>query len=426
MTTTADRPRTRDLPDVISAEVYGAGGYPHAGWAHLRRHDPLAYVEQDGFDPFWAVTKHADVIAVSRQPDLFLNAPRMAMLHNSVRPPEAVRRDPNFRPMIRTLLNMDNPDHRVYRRLVSGWFTPRAIARLQGRVEGIARTLLDELAADAPAGTCDFVAAVAARLPLRVIAEILGVPPADEAMVLRLSNQGIGSQDPDFRPEGRSPREATRAAIIEMFSYFSNLAEERRRAPRDDLTSVLATARIDGAPLPPLELLSYLSLIAVAGHETTRNAISGGVAAFLDHPDEWRALQEDPAGRVGGAVEEILRWTSPVIQFARTAARDAELRGRRIRAGDVLVLFYPSANRDEEVFPDGDAFRIAREPNPHIAFGIGEHLCLGAHLARLELRVLFRLLAERLGHIEAAGPREYLASSFVGGIKRLPVRYRFR
>jgi cytochrome P450 len=413
--------------DVISAEEYGTHGYPHAAWARLRREDPVARIEQDGFDPFWAVTKQADIIGVSRQPDVFLNGPRMMMMHNSVRPPEAVRKDPHFRPMIRTLLNMDNPDHRAYRRLVSSWFTPRAIARLAPRIEQIATGILDDLAAMGREGTVDFVATVAARLPLRVIAEILGVPRQDEGMVLRLSNQGIGAQDPDFRLEGKSARESSRAAIIELFNYFSGLADERRKTPRDDdLATVLATATLNGEPLPPLELLSYFGLIAVAGHETTRNATSGGLAAFLDHPDQWRALQADPAGRVALAAEEIVRWTSPVIQFVRTARRDAELRGRRIRAGDVLVLFYPSANRDEDVFHDGDQFRIDRDPNPHIAFGFGEHLCLGAHLARLELRVIFRQLAERVESLEAAGPREFLTSSFVGGIKRLPVRYRFK
>jgi cytochrome P450 len=418
-------PRKSMQLDVISAEEYGAHGYPHSAWARLRREAPVARIEQDGFDPFWAITKHADVIWVSRQPEVFLNGPRMTMLHNSVRPPAAVRQDPNFRPMIRTLLNMDNPDHRAYRKLVSGWFTPRAIAHLETRIEDIARGILDDLEARAPAGECDFVGDVAARLPLRVIAEILGVPAEDEAMVLRLSNQGIGSQDPEFQADGKSARESSRAAIVDLFNYFSQLAERRRATPRDDLVTVLANATVRGAPLPPLELLSYFGLIAVAGHETTRNATSGGLAAFLDHPDQWRRLRVD-LGRVPTAVEEILRWTSPVIQFARTAARDVEFRGQHLRAGDTLVLFYPAANRDEEVFADAASFHIDRDPNPHIAFGMGEHLCLGAHLARLELRVLFRQLAERLAEVESAGPRSHLASSFVGGIKHLPIGYRFR
>ena len=411
--------------DVISAEEYGAHGYPHAGWARLRREAPVARLELDGFDPFWAITKHADVVWVSRQPDLFLNGPRMTMLHNSVRPPAAVRQDPNFRPMVRTLLHMDNPDHRAYRKLVSSWFTPRVIRRLETRIESIAARILDDLEGHANSGECDFVSEVAARLPLRVIAEILGVPPEDDAMVLRLSNQGIGSQDPEFQIEGKTARETSRVAILELFSYFSALAERRRAEPRDDLATVLAKAMLRDSPLPPLELLSYFGLIAVAGHETTRNATSGGLAALLDHPDQLRRLRAD-LDCIPSAVEEILRWTSPVIQFTRTAVRDAELRGQQIRAGDTLVLFYPSANRDEEVFDDPQRFRIDRDPNPHIAFGIGEHLCLGAHLARLELRVLFRQLMQRLAEVEPAGPRSYLASSFVGGIKHLPIHYRFR
>jgi len=411
--------------DVISPEVFGAGGYPHAAWARLRREDPLHRVELEGFDPFWAVTKHADVKWISKQPGRFANAPRMAMMHDSVRPPEAVRRARGFRSMLRTLLNMDNPDHRRHRKLTSGWFTPRAIARLQPEVEDLCARLLDELRERGREGACDFVTDVAARLPLRVIARILGVPEGDEGTVLRLSNQGLAAQDDEFRVEGMTPHEARRAALLELFSTFSELAEERRRTPTDDLGSVIAHATLDGEPLPPLELLSYFGLIAVAGHETTRNASSGGLAALLDFPDAWRRLREAP-GLAQRAADEIVRFTSPVIQFARTATRDTELRGRRIAAGDVLVLFYPSANRDEEVFDAPDAFRIDRDPNPHLGFGVGEHFCLGAHLARLELRVLFRQLAERLEVLEPAGPRSFLASSFVGGIKHLPVRYRFR
>jgi cytochrome P450 len=411
--------------DVISSEEYGAHGFPHAAWARLRREAPVFRVEQEGFDPFWAITKHADLKWISRQPERFLNGPRLAMLHNSVRPPEAVRKDPNFVGMLRTLLNMDNPDHRAYRKLTSAWFTPRAVARLEPEVQGIVDGLLDELEARAPEGRCDFVADFAARVPLRVITRILGVPERDEDLVLRLSNQGIGAQDEEFQRAGRSPREGRREALLELFAYFSQHGEQRRRKPTDDLGSVIANARLGGEPLPTRELLSYFGLIAVAGHETTRNATTGGLAAFFDHPDEWRRLEADLA-LAHPAAEEIARWTSPVIQFARTATEDVELRGQKIRAGDVLVLFYPSANRDEEVFGDADRFRIERRPNPHLAFGVGEHFCLGAHLARLELRVIFRTLARRLAHVEPAGPREFLASSFVGGIKHLPIHYRFR
>jgi cytochrome P450 len=411
--------------DPISPQHYAAGGYPHTEWARLRREAPVFRVELPGFDPFWAITKHADVVGISKQPERFLNAPRLSMMHNSVRPPPEELADPKRKQLLRMLLNMDNPDHRDYRKLVKGWFTPRSLQRLEPRIAAMAGRLLDRMAHEGGPRQCDFVAEVAARLPLAVIAAILGVPEADEDLVLELSNQGIGAQDPEFQKQGLSARESRRQALLRLFSYFSELAEDRRASPRDDLATVLANARLGGEYLPMRELLSYFGLIAVAGHETTRNAISGGLAAFLEHPEQWRRLREDPS-RVGLAAEEIVRFTSPVIQFCRTAAEDVELRGQKIRAGDVLVLFYPSANRDDEVFEAADEFRIDRSPNPHLGFGIGEHFCLGANLARLELRVLFRQLAERLEEAELLAPPSYLASSFVGGIKHLRLRARVR
>jgi cytochrome P450 len=414
-----------DSLDVIHPATYASGGYPHAAWARLRREDPVHRVEQEGFDPFWAITRHADLVAVSKRPDLFVNGPRMAMMHDSIRPPPEVRNDPKRRALLRMLLNMDNPDHRTYRNLAKGWFSPNSLRRVAGRIEDIARTILDELMERGSEGECDFVTEVAAKLPLKVIAEILGVPEQDEGLVLKLSNQGIGAQDPEFQVQGKTPLEARRAALLELFGYFSALAEDRRRMPRGDLATVLANARIDGEFLPMTELLSYFGLIAVAGHETTRNATSGGMAALLSHPAEWHRLRDDP-GRVKTGADEIARFTSPVIQFARTASEDTEVAGKPIRRGDTLVLFYPSANRDDAVFDAPDALRLDRRPNPHLAFGIGEHFCLGANLAKLELRVIFRQLAKRLDRVEAAGPPEFLASSFVGGIKHLPIRYRLR
>jgi cytochrome P450 len=323
------------------------------------------------------------------------------------------------------LLNMDPPEHRRHRRIAFGWFTPRALQRLRPRIEEIARGILDDIANGGELSECDFVTDVAARLPLKVISEILGVPEKDEGLVLELSNRGVGAQDPEFSAGYSSPREARRQAFRRLFGYFAELAAERRKNPKEDFASLLANAEINGKPLPDAELLSYYGLIAVAGHETTRNATSGGLNALLSNPDQWRALRND-LSLLDTAVEEIIRWTSPVIQFSRTAVEDVELRGEKIRAGDALVLFYPSANRDEEVFDDPFQFRVDRSPNPHVAFGIGEHFCLGANLARMELRVLFRQLAERLEHVEPAGSIEYLHSSFVGGVKHLPIRYRLR
>lgn len=411
--------------DVIHPDTYAAAGYPHAAWRRLREQAPVCRIELPDYDPFWAVTTHAAIVEISKQPDLFASAPRMSLMANSVRPPELVRGDPNYKSMLRTLLNMDNPDHRRYRKLTSGWFTPRAIARLATRIDEIVADLLAAIPTQGDSGECDFVPDFAARVPLRVIAEILGVPPEDEDLVLKLSNQGIGAQDPEFRREGSSVNEARRAVLIELFTYFSDLVEKRRKEPKDDLATVLAQAELDGEPLPTLELLSYFGLIAVAGHETTRNATSGGLAAFLDHPEQWQRLADNP-DLLPRAVEEILRWTSPVVHFVRSPKRDAEVAGARVPARDPMVLFYPSANRDEKVFAAADEFRIDRDPNPHIAFGIGEHLCLGAHLARLELTSIFRQLLRRFRRVESAGPRSYLASSFVGGIKHLPIGFEVR
>jgi cytochrome P450 len=286
-----------------------------------------------------------------------------------------------------------------------------------------ARSLVDALAADGDA-ECDFVTRVAVAHPLRILSGALGVPREDEALILRLTNELFSSEDPEFQRKGAATREERIAQIgLEFFNYFSKIIADRRAHPRDDLATVLANASVDGAPMGPVETLGYYLIVFTAGHDTTRNAISGGLLALIENPDQLARLRRDPS-LAASAVEEIVRWTTPVIQFCRTPVEDVEIRGKKIRAGDNLCLFYPSANRDEEVFDDPFAFRIDRHPNRHLAFGIGEHFCLGANLARLELRVVFRHLAARLAHCELAGPVERLRSSFVGGIKRMPIRYR--
>jgi len=406
--------------DVIGSATYAAHGYPHAAWARLRREAPVFRVTKGVNNPFWAVTRHADIRWISRQPRRFQNAPRLAVF-------------PDFDgggsdgddPFTRHLLNMDPPDHAAYRKLVAKRFTPRTVQRLAGGVERITRELLDAAAGDGGEREGDFVELVSSKLPLAVLAELLGVPREDWDLMFRWTNETIGSTDPEFQGEGGSAEATAERARNALFAYFHEMAERRRAEPRDDMVSVLANARLDGAPLPPLELLSYYFLLVVAGNETTRNAMSGGLLALIEHPTEWDKLRADP-DLVTPAAEEIVRWTSPVIQFCRTPVEDVEIHGRTIRAGESLCLFYPSANRDEAVFDTPFAFRVDRKPNPHLAFGIGEHFCLGANLARLELRVAFRQLAERLEHVELAAPPERLHSSFVGGIKRVPIRYRLR
>jgi cytochrome P450 len=302
---------------------------------------------------------------------------------------------------------------------VSKWFTPRSVGRLEPRLEEITREIFDELVGE---GECEFVGTIAARQPLRMITEILGIPREKEDFVLRITNENFGTEDAEFERQGDT-RDERLAFIREAFAFLGELLESRRREPRDDLATVLAQATIRGEPVPQFELFSLLFLIMVAGHDTTRNAISSGLLTLLEHPEQFEKLRRDPS-LVGTAADEIVRWTTPVNHFVRTANQDYELRGEKIREGDSVALFYASANRDEEVFEDPFSFRIDRSPNPHLGFGIGEHFCLGAHLARMDLRVFFRQLVERFESIELAGPVELLHASFVGGPKRFPIRYR--
>jgi len=399
--------------DCISAPHYEAHGYPFREWAWLRRHEPVAWIEHPDYDPFWAITKHADVIELSKQPDLFQNGPRLAVFSNGLPPPPEAE--------IRHLLNMDPPDHGRYRNVASKQFTPRVVRGLHAKVERITREVIDQAAARDEG---DFVRDVSAPITIAVIAEMLGVPASDRGLLFRWTNEVIAPEDPEFQRED-APEGTLDAARLELFQYFDAMSRERRAKPREDIVSVVANGVVDDAKLGAVELLSYYLLLVVAGNETTRNAMTGGMIAFLEHPGEWEKLRRLP-GALDLAIEEVVRWVTPVIQFCRTPLRDYTLRGRTIRAGQNACLFYPSANRDEEVFEDPDVFRVDRNPNRHLAFGVGEHVCLGAHLARLELRCAFAALRERLVSAELAGPVERARSSFVGGIKRAPMRWQIR
>ena len=400
-------PKTLDL---VTPEHYEQHGYPHPEWAWVRRHDPVFWYDRPNVDPFWAITKHADIIEIGKQPHIFLNAPRLAVFTKDLPPPEG---------QARHLLNMDPPEHARYRRVTSGWFTPRAIKAMDGKVARVTREVLDDAATKTDG---DFVRDISARITIAVIAEMLGVPRRDWELLFRWTNEIIAPQDPEFQ-HGATPTETIDRARMELFTYFNDLSNARRAHPTDDIVSIVANSQVEGQPLPPVELLSYYFLLVVAGNETTRNAMTGGMLAFLENPGEWQKLQRD-AALLENAVEEIVRWITPVIQFGRTATQDYTLRGKTIRAGESVCLFYPSGNRDEDIFDDPFTFRIDRQPNLHIAFGMGEHVCLGAHLARLELHHAFAQLRERLESCEPAGRAERVRSSFVGGIKRAPMRWR--
>ena len=397
--------------DPISSEHYERNGYPFAEWAWLRQHDPVSQITRPGYDPFWAITKHADIIELSKQPNLFLNEPRLAVFNNRIPPPPEAT--------IRHLLNMDPPDHGKYRNVAAKRFTPRAVQSWAPKVERITQEVLDDCMAK-PSG--DFVQDISARITIAVIAEMLGVPASDRGLLFRWTNEVIAPEDPEYQTGG-NPEETLEKARMELFLYFDALSKDRQRNPQDDIVSVVAGGAVDGAALGPVELLSYYLLLVVAGNETTRNAMTGGMLAFLENPGEWAKLRQNP-DLLDLAVEEIVRWTTPVIQFCRTATRDYPLREKVIRTGESACLFYPSANRDEEVFGDPFAFRVDRRPNPHLAFGVGEHFCMGAHLARLELETMFRHLLARLYLFEPSGPVERLSSAANAGLKHLPLRYR--
>jgi cytochrome P450 len=401
---------------LVDPAHYARSGYPHDTWTRLRAEAPVTWLEPPGRKPFWAVTRHADIARVSTDPQRFISG--KGILASQLRDPGMAREVPPT-----MVITMDPPRHGPMRRLASLRFTPRALRQRRGDIERIAVEILDQLAAGGERGVCDFVERVAAPLPIAVIAWILGVPRSDWPLLFRWTNEVVGSEDPEYRRSDEAPAQTSARARRELHAYFARLIEARRSSPEDDLVSQLAHTDCEGQELTPIELLAYCEIMVEAGNETTRNAISGGMLAFCEHPGEWEKLRARPE-LLPLAVEEILRWTSPIIAFARTASADCELRGEKIRAGDQLALFYPSANRDEDVFDEPFAFRVDRDPNRHLAFGIGEHFCLGAHVARVELETVFRHLLGRLSEFELAGPVERLRSATVGGIKHLPLRYR--
>jgi len=403
---------------LIHPDDYADRGYPHPLWKRLRHEDPVHWFERTKGMPFWAITKHADIVTIGKRPDLFQNGPRLVLSHE----PEL----PNTFPP--TLIQLDPPKHGIYRQLISKRFTPRYLKRIHGDIERIGKEIVDKLlekSGPGEYGECDFVREVSAPLPIAVIAWLLGVPQSDWNLLFDWTNRTIGAGDPEYQTPGKTPQESAQAAMTETFLYFTKLVEEKRKRPADDLVTLFAHLEVDGKRIPEIDVLTFCLIIVIAGNETTRNGTTGGMLAFIEHSEQLRKLQREPR-LMAPAVEEVVRWTSPIIHFGRTATADFELRGKSIRAGQALGLFYPSANRDEEIFPDGDVFRIDRDPNPHLGFGIGEHFCLGSHVARLELAVAYKHLLPRIEEIEVAGPIERLHSALVGGVKRLPMRYKLK
>jgi cytochrome P450 len=420
-----EREQITDGSRLVDPHAYAREGYPHALWARLRRESPVHWCEPPVLMPFWAVTRHAQICEVSKRPELFRSGkgilPATREAASRIARGERTPLD-----AMQTIITMDPPRHRAFRRVASPRFSPRAIAQLDAVVQASARRLVDPLydAQVGGEGACDFATEVAAAHPLRILSTILGVAQEDEPEILRITQQLFAADDPEFRREEADREQAFRNLGLEFLRYFGRIIADRRAHPRDDLASVLANARVDGAPMGERETLGYYLITFTAGHDTTRNSLAGGMLALVEHPAERAKLRRDPAGGVADAVEEIVRWTTPVNYMMRTAARETELGGAKIREGDRLLLFYASANRDEAVFERPSEFRVDRRPNPHLGFGIGEHFCLGAHLARASQRALFAELVGRLEDVELAAPPERLAASFVAGVKHLPLRYR--
>jgi cholest-4-en-3-one 26-monooxygenase len=381
---------------------------PHDVFRLLRRQAPVFWnPEQDGTG-FWAVTKYDDVMAVSHDWKTYSSERGGVFMFDP--PPEDLA---NLQLMI---VNMDPPQHAKLRRLVKAGFTVRMLRRLEPHIRELTNQIIDKVA---DKGECDFVTEVAAELPLQVIAELMGIPIQDRHMVFDWSNRLIGFDDPEFQ----TSYDDGRVAAAEMYAYSNQLVQARRHKPGDDLVSVLTQAEIDGERLSELQFDLFFLLLAVAGNETTRNAISGGMLALMENPEERDRLVADPS-LMPLAVEEIVRYVSPVMYFRRTATTDTEIRGQKIREGDKVLIYYISGNRDEEFFPEPDRFDAGRTPDEHIGFGGGgPHYCLGSNLAPLEIRVMFEELLRRIPDMELAGPVVRLRSTFINGIKHLPVRF---
>jgi cytochrome P450 len=411
-----------DGRELISNHAYAQKGVPHDLWTRLRAEAPVHHCHTQGFEPFWAITRHADICEISKQPDKFSSVPGIALIHESQ---QALLEENQGFGAMRQIINMDPPEHREYRKIASPIFTPRAIKALDAAIDASAREIVDKLAGATGEGECDFASDVAAAHPLRILSRMLGVPRESEPDILRLTNELFALDDPDLQRAGEDRDQVIRDLGLELYQLFDRIIQDRRANPTDDLASLLASATIHGEPMGMMETVGYYLITFTAGHDTTKNALAGGMRAFLEHPEQFERLKQHPE-LVESAVEEVVRWTSPVNYMKRTATEAYELRAKRIEAGDTVVMFYASANRDEDVFDDPFAFRIDRRPNPHLGFGIGEHFCLGANLARRSQRALWLQLARRMDWAELAGEPEQIHASFVVGLKKLPMRYRIK
>lgn len=388
-------------------------------FSRLRREEPISWAEPEGYRPFWVITKFADVVEIETKPQIFLSAPQ-PLLNPKAFEDQRMKQFGRTNPT-RTIIQMDPPDHALYRNLTQTWFNPKSLLTLKDTVREIARESINKM--KSYNGACDFVQDIAKYYSLHVIMLILGLPREDEEFMLRLTQQFLNPQDSDI--VGDDKVDVRTAGVEEMKAYFKKIIQDRIANPTDDLSTFIANATIDDKPIPELEQISYFILIATAGHETTSATVAGSVLAFIQNPDILQQLKNDP-GLIPGAVEEMFRWIVPTKTFIRTAAEDYEIRGQKIKAGDRLVLCYQSACRDEETIEDPFTLKIDRKPNRHLAFGCGPHVCLGQHLARLEVITYLEELLPRLESVDLNGEFSYVESSLASGLKKFPIQYQMK
>jgi cholest-4-en-3-one 26-monooxygenase len=403
-------------PDLADIDLWDKDrfveGVPHDWFTALRREDPVFWHEGDsgveGASGFWAVTGYDDVVTVNRDNATFSSSERLVFMWD----PDVA----NLEQQRLLMLNMDPPLHTRYRRLINKGFTPRMVGELESTMRKRSTEIIDRIA---ERGECDFVVDVASELPLQVIADLMGVPQEDRHKLFDWSNRMIGADDPEYG----ITEEMTQHASMELYAYAAQLAEQKRADPKDDLISVLTHAAVDGEQLTGLEIDLFFLLLTVAGNETTRNLISHGMVTLIENPDQLAKVRAN-RDLLPGAVEEMLRWASPVMHFRRTAMHDVELGGKQIKQGDKVVIWYISANRDEKVFHDPFSFDVERTPNEHVAFGGGgPHFCLGANLARMEINVMFDEILNRLDDLELTAPVSRLRSNFINGLKHIPLKF---
>ncbi|HXY28785.1 MAG TPA: cytochrome P450 [Acidimicrobiales bacterium] len=400
------------LADVAPVDLSDSRSYvhgvPHAWLAYLRRHEPISWQDEAGGPGFWVVTRYHDCVTVNRDWERFSSATR------GVLPMEMPEEELEQQRLM--MLNMDPPLHTRYRRLVNKGFTPRMVRDLEASIHRATDAIIDEVI---EAGEADFVTQISAELPLQVIADLLGVPKEDRHKMFDWSNHMVGNEDPEYQ----ETTDMAANAAMELYAYAAELYAKKRIDPHDDLMSVLTAVEVEGERLSELELELFFLMLTVAGNETTRNLMSGAMHTFFQFPEQWQRLLGDRT-LLPTAVDEMLRYVSPVMNFRRTATVDTELSGQAIAAGDKVVFFHTSANRDEEIFDDPNRFDISRDPNPHISFGGGgPHFCLGANLARMEINVMFKHLLDRLPDIRQNGEERHLQSQFINGVKHLPVAF---